>query len=196
MPVQHWFTYPNLDPVALHLGPLSVRWYGLSYLFGFLAVGAWLARPAGRRRLGLTTDGVLDFLFYALLGVLFGGAAMSTLAGCANPAGPSCSAGCLGSDNVCYTCASGSTCASARINSDCSSPSAGGIYCCGSTTTGGGSTGSGCPCASGQAYNPQFGKCCPGDKPWYDPGGHGYSAGCYVSCPYVGDCGNTYTRCN
>lgn len=73
MPVQHWFTYPNLDPVALHLGPLSVRWYGLSYLFGFLAVGAWMARPAGRRRLGLTTDGVLDFLFYALLGVLLGG---------------------------------------------------------------------------------------------------------------------------
>jgi phosphatidylglycerol:prolipoprotein diacylglycerol transferase len=71
--VQHWFTYPNIDPVALHLGPLSVHWYGLSYLFGFIAVGAWLARPAGRRRLGLTVDGVQDFLVYALGGVLIGG---------------------------------------------------------------------------------------------------------------------------
>jgi phosphatidylglycerol:prolipoprotein diacylglycerol transferase len=71
--VQHWFTYPNISPVAIHLGPLSVHWYGLSYLAGFLAVGAWMSRPAGRRRLGLTTDGVQDFLVYALAGVLIGG---------------------------------------------------------------------------------------------------------------------------
>lgn len=71
--MQHWFTYPNIDPVAVHLGPLSIHWYGLSYLAGFLAVGAWLARPEGRRRLGLTIDGVQDFLVYALAGVLIGG---------------------------------------------------------------------------------------------------------------------------
>jgi len=71
--VQHWFTYPNIDPVAIHLGPLAVHWYGLSYLAGFIAVGLWLARPAGRRRLGLTTDQVTDFLVYALIGVLVGG---------------------------------------------------------------------------------------------------------------------------
>ena len=71
--MQHWFTYPNIDPVALHLGPLSIHWYGLSYLAGFIAVGAWMARPEGRRRLGLTVDGVQDFLVYALAGVLIGG---------------------------------------------------------------------------------------------------------------------------
>jgi phosphatidylglycerol:prolipoprotein diacylglycerol transferase len=71
--VQHWFTYPNIDPVAIHLGPLGIHWYGLSYLAGFLAVGLWMARPAGRRRLGLTVDGVQDFLVYALVGVLVGG---------------------------------------------------------------------------------------------------------------------------
>lgn len=71
--MQHWFTYPNIDPVAIHLGPLAVHWYGLSYLAGFLAVGAWMARPAGRKRLGLTVDGVQDFLVYALVGVLLGG---------------------------------------------------------------------------------------------------------------------------
>jgi phosphatidylglycerol:prolipoprotein diacylglycerol transferase len=72
--VQHWFTYPsNLDPIAIHLGPLGIHWYGLSYLAGFIAVGLWMARPQGRRRLGLTADGVQDFLVYALAGVLIGG---------------------------------------------------------------------------------------------------------------------------
>ena len=79
-PVQHWFSYPNIDPVALHLGPLSIHWYGLSYLAGFIAVGLWMARPAGRRRLGLTVDGVQDFLVYALAGVLVGGRAFFVLA--------------------------------------------------------------------------------------------------------------------
>ncbi|GAC1399177.1 MAG: prolipoprotein diacylglyceryl transferase [Vulcanimicrobiaceae bacterium] len=71
--MQHWFTYPNIDPVAFRLGPLAVHWYGLSYLAGFLAVGTWMARPTGRRRLGLSADGVQDFLVYALAGVLIGG---------------------------------------------------------------------------------------------------------------------------
>ena len=31
--------HPNIDPVALKLGPLKVHWYGLMYLLGFW--GAW-----------------------------------------------------------------------------------------------------------------------------------------------------------
>ena len=29
-------TYPNIDPVAIALGPLQVHWYGLMYLLAFL----------------------------------------------------------------------------------------------------------------------------------------------------------------
>ncbi len=72
--MQHWFGYPtNVDPVAIHLGRFSIHWYGISYLIGFIAVGLWMARPDGRKRLGLTVDQIQDFLFYALIGVLVGG---------------------------------------------------------------------------------------------------------------------------
>ncbi len=71
--MQHWFTYPGINPIAFHVGPISVHWYGLSYLFGFIMVFVWMIRPAGRKRLGLTSDQIQDFLVYALVGVLVGG---------------------------------------------------------------------------------------------------------------------------
>ena len=71
--MNHWFTYPNISPIALRLGPLAVHWYGISYLVGFIAVYLWMSRAAGRRRLGLTREQIQDFLVYALVGVLVGG---------------------------------------------------------------------------------------------------------------------------
>jgi phosphatidylglycerol:prolipoprotein diacylglycerol transferase len=82
--VSHWFNYPNFDPVAFRIGvefhigsftyhPIPVHWYGLSYLFGFICVFLWMNRPAGRRRLGLSSDQIQDFLVYGLVGVLVGG---------------------------------------------------------------------------------------------------------------------------
>lgn len=35
-------TYPNIDPVAIHLGPLQVHWYGLMYLLAFYVLGGLL----------------------------------------------------------------------------------------------------------------------------------------------------------
>ena len=35
--------YPDIDPVALALGPIKVHWYGLTYIGG-LAFAWWLAR--------------------------------------------------------------------------------------------------------------------------------------------------------
>ena len=28
-------TYPQIDPVAVHLGPLRIHWYGIMYVLGF-----------------------------------------------------------------------------------------------------------------------------------------------------------------
>jgi len=67
------FVYPHPDPVALSIGPLHVRWYGLMYLVGFLSAW-WL----GRRRAAQpgstwTPTEMDDFIFYCALGVILGG---------------------------------------------------------------------------------------------------------------------------
>ena len=36
--------YPQLDPVLLHLGPLSLRWYALAYVAGLALAWAGIAR--------------------------------------------------------------------------------------------------------------------------------------------------------
>src|SRR5680860_709497 len=40
--------HPQIDPVAIAIGPLKIYWYGLTYLVGFVA-GWWLGRIRGRK---------------------------------------------------------------------------------------------------------------------------------------------------
>ena len=66
-------TYPDLDPVALQIGPVAVHWYGLMYLAGF-AAGWWLGRVrAARPGSGWQREEVGDLLFYVVVGILLGG---------------------------------------------------------------------------------------------------------------------------
>jgi phosphatidylglycerol:prolipoprotein diacylglycerol transferase len=66
-------TYPQIDPVALHLGPLRIHWYGIMYVIGF-AVAWWLARRRAARP-GSTWSAVDvdDLIFWAMCGVILGG---------------------------------------------------------------------------------------------------------------------------
>ena len=65
--------YPNIDPVALSLGPLTIHWYGITYLFAFLA-GWWLAKHrANKPGSGWSADEIGDAVFYIVLGVILGG---------------------------------------------------------------------------------------------------------------------------
>ncbi|MDR2214442.1 MAG: prolipoprotein diacylglyceryl transferase [Nevskiaceae bacterium] len=65
--------YPNIDPIAVSLGPLNVHWYGIMYIIGFGAAW-WLGRRVAARP-GSTwkTDDVDDLLFWAMVGVILGG---------------------------------------------------------------------------------------------------------------------------
>ena len=66
-------SYPQIDPVALHLGPISIHWYGLMYLVGFAAVW-WLGRWRARRSdSGWNPDHISDLVFYGALGAVLGG---------------------------------------------------------------------------------------------------------------------------
>ncbi len=65
--------YPNIDPVAISLGPLDIHWYGLMYLVGFVG-GWWLGRVrAARPGSGWSPAQVDDIVFYIALGVVLGG---------------------------------------------------------------------------------------------------------------------------
>ncbi len=68
-------SYPEIDPVALSLGPLKIHWYGLMYLFG-LAGAWWLA--SRRAKLAYTPvkpKQVDDLIFYGACGIILGGRA-------------------------------------------------------------------------------------------------------------------------
>lgn len=66
--------HPQIDPVAIAIGPLAVRWYGLMYLVGF-GIAFLLARSRIKRGMsGNITLAVLDDLFFfCVLGVVLGG---------------------------------------------------------------------------------------------------------------------------
>ncbi len=67
------FVYPHPDPVALSIGPLHVRWYGLMYLVGFLGAW-WLARRrAASPGSSWSATDVDDLIFYCAVGVILGG---------------------------------------------------------------------------------------------------------------------------
>jgi len=65
--------HPNFDPVAINIGPLSIHWYGLMYLLGFIAVLLLGNYRAGKPDSGWTKAQVSDLLFYGAIGVIIGG---------------------------------------------------------------------------------------------------------------------------
>lgn len=66
--------HPQIDPVAISVGPLSIHWYGLMYLLGFVAfilLGRY--RIKHNPHCGFTPEMLDDALFYGMLGVIIGG---------------------------------------------------------------------------------------------------------------------------
>ncbi|MBV9387329.1 MAG: prolipoprotein diacylglyceryl transferase [Chroococcidiopsidaceae cyanobacterium CP_BM_ER_R8_30] len=65
--------YPEINPIALKIGPFTVHWYGIMYLIGF--VGGWgvlwlrIRKPCWN----WTSEQLSDLLFYVVLGVVLGG---------------------------------------------------------------------------------------------------------------------------
>ncbi|NRA31611.1 MAG: prolipoprotein diacylglyceryl transferase, partial [Parvularculaceae bacterium] len=79
-------SFPEIDPVWFHLGPLPIRWYALAYLAGITLGWYYIARLIGQPQLWLArgaTSGELqppldkpkldDFVSWIILGVILGG---------------------------------------------------------------------------------------------------------------------------
>jgi len=65
--------FPEFDPVIFSLGPVSLHWYGVMYLVGFV-FAMWLAgRRANRPGSGWTKNEVENLLYAGFLGVFLGG---------------------------------------------------------------------------------------------------------------------------
>ncbi len=65
--------YPQIDPVAVQVGPVAVHWYGLMYLVGFFLfymLGRIRAQDSWR---GVSVKELDDLLFVGVLGVIVGG---------------------------------------------------------------------------------------------------------------------------
>lgn len=66
--------YPQLDPIAISIGPLAVHWYGLMYLLGFfLFVVLGRYRIRHQKNCVFTQEMLDDALFFGVLGVVLGG---------------------------------------------------------------------------------------------------------------------------
>src|SRR4029078_12205757 len=71
--------FPNIDPVALQIGPVAIKWYGLSYLagllLGWLYIRRLLRQPAiwAGNKTPFSVEKVDDLLLYITLGVVVGG---------------------------------------------------------------------------------------------------------------------------
>jgi phosphatidylglycerol:prolipoprotein diacylglycerol transferase len=72
-------TYPNIDPVAISIGPLSIKWYGLAYMAGLLLGYAYVRHLLRTPRLWsrdtppMGLERVDDLLLYVTLAVIVGG---------------------------------------------------------------------------------------------------------------------------
>ncbi len=71
--------FPDIDPVALQIGPIAIRWYGISYaatfLIGYQFIASLLKKPAlwGDRPFEPLGPKLDSLLIYIVFGVLLGG---------------------------------------------------------------------------------------------------------------------------
>ncbi|HQZ12548.1 MAG TPA: prolipoprotein diacylglyceryl transferase [Devosia sp.] len=71
--------FPDIDPVALAIGPFAIRWYALAYLLGVLLGAAYGYVLLNNTRLWkdgkppFEAPAIWDFAFWAMIGIVVGG---------------------------------------------------------------------------------------------------------------------------
>jgi len=65
--------FPVIDPVAVHLGPLAIRWYALAYIAGIVMGWRYSLRLCRERPALVTPEQMDDFILWLTLGIVLGG---------------------------------------------------------------------------------------------------------------------------
>ncbi|MDE0173597.1 MAG: prolipoprotein diacylglyceryl transferase [Defluviicoccus sp.] len=65
--------FPAIDPVAVEIGPLAIRWYALAYVAGILVGWRYMIVLARRLADGIAARDIDDFVLWATLGIVLGG---------------------------------------------------------------------------------------------------------------------------
>jgi phosphatidylglycerol---prolipoprotein diacylglyceryl transferase len=64
--------FPDIDPVIFKIGPLSMRWYGLMYILGFVSSYLLVAYQLKKKVLKIDRAIIDDLFFYLILGLIVG----------------------------------------------------------------------------------------------------------------------------
>jgi phosphatidylglycerol:prolipoprotein diacylglycerol transferase len=65
--------FPAIDPVAVSLGPIDIRWYALAYIAGLILGWRIILRQSRAPGAAMSAKQVDDFVVWATIGVILGG---------------------------------------------------------------------------------------------------------------------------
>ncbi|MCC9620529.1 prolipoprotein diacylglyceryl transferase [Thalassospira sp. MA62] len=65
--------FPAIDPIAISIGPIAIRWYALAYIAGLLIGWKYVVYYCSKTPNIMSKRDVDDLLFWATLGVILGG---------------------------------------------------------------------------------------------------------------------------
>ena len=65
--------FPAIDPIAIAIGPIAIRWYSLAYVVGILLGWRYMLRLARRSPAKIETAHIDDLIVWATLGIILGG---------------------------------------------------------------------------------------------------------------------------
>ena len=65
--------FPNINPVIFSVGPFSISWYSLSYVFGILLGWYYANKLIVLYPIGITKKHTEDFISWAIIAIIIGG---------------------------------------------------------------------------------------------------------------------------
>ena len=65
--------FPAIDPIAIEVGPIVIRWYSLAYVAGILLGWRYMIILTAQANNGIKRIHIDDFIIWATLGIIIGG---------------------------------------------------------------------------------------------------------------------------